>query len=156
MGKKFDCDIITKSTFLDIKGSKICKQIEASEVKSIVKNDNLVGIEIESEEFYAIYQILLQNNVIVEAFEKKENKIQVRIKKSERNKVQELLESQYPDCQITLKKFVKVSIIGYGIVQDNQVLNQVIKILQSNLIEIIDINLSQAKIEILVKEIENA
>ncbi len=155
MGKKFNCDIIAKSTFLEVKGSKICQQIESSEVKSIVKNENLVGIEIESEEFYPIYQTLLQNNIIVEAFEKRENKIQFRIKKAERNKVQEILDNQYAECRITLKEFTKVSIIGYGIVQDNQVLNEVIKILKNNSIEIMDINLSQAKIEILVKEIEN-
>ena len=161
IGKKFDCSIIAKSTFLNEGGTKICQQIESSEVKSIVKNDKLVMILMEKEgnieegEFYNIYQNLLQNNIIVEAFQKQGNQVQFRIKETEQNKVQEILESKYVTYQIQQKNFVKLSIVGYGITQDNQVLNQVIEILKKRKIEIIDIYLTQSKIEILVKEIEN-
>ena len=44
MGKKFNCDIVAKSTFSNEGGTKICKQIESSEIKSIVKNEKLVTI----------------------------------------------------------------------------------------------------------------
>lgn len=161
MGNKFNCDIVSKSTFSNNGGTKICREIETSEVKSIVKNEKLIIIEMESkekiekEEFYNIYQNLLQNNVIVEAFEKQENYLQFRIKKDEQNKVQELLENQYPIYQVKQKELVKLSIVGYGITQDSQVLNQTMDILKKYQIEIMDINLTQAKIEILVKEIEN-
>lgn len=157
MGKRFDCDIMAKSTFSDVNqiGTKICQQIESTEVKSIVKNQNLVIIEIESQEFYPIYQELLKNNIIVESCETGTNCMQIRIKKSEQNKVTELLDSRYPDCSIKQKEIEKLSIIGYGIVQDNQVLNQAIEILEKSKIEIMDINLTQAKIEILVKKIED-
>lgn len=157
MGKKFDCDIIAKSTFLVLNqgGTKICQQIESSEVKSIVKNENLVMITIETEEVYAIYQTLLQNNILVEAFEKKEEKIQFRIKKSERNKVTELLDSLYPDCVMKQEDLEKISIVGFGIVQDNKVLNQIIEILRKDNVGIVDINLTQSKIEILVSKVEN-
>ena len=157
MGKKFDCDIIAKSTFsvLNQGGTKICQQIESSEVKSIVKNENLVMITIETEEVYAIYQTLLQNNILVEAFEKKEEKIQFRIKKSERNKVTELLDSLYPDCVMKQEDLEKISIVGFGIVQDNKVLNQIIEILRKDNVGIVDINLTQSKIEILVSKVEN-
>lgn len=161
IGKKFDCDIIAKSTFSDQGGTKICQQIESSEVKSIVKNEKLVIIEMQREEiikeneFYDIYQNLLQNNIIVESFQKDEYHLQFRIKKTEQNKVQELLENKYPNYQIKQKDFVKLSIVGYGIIQDSQVLDQVMEILKKYQIEIMDINLTQAKIEILVKEIEN-
>ena len=76
-------------------GTKICEKIENSAVKSIVKSEQLVIIqmqketEIEETEIYSIYNSLLQNNVIVEAFEKEEDKIQFRIKKAEQNKVQD-------------------------------------------------------------------
>lgn len=155
MGKKFNCDIIAKSTFSNKGGTNICEKIENSEVKSIVKNENLVTIEIGTKEFYEIYQLLLQNNIIVEAFEKKEETLQFRIKKQERNKVAELLEKKYPTCQIIQKELVKLSIVGYGIIQDNQVLKQIIEILNKHHIEILEINLTQAKIEILVKQIED-
>lgn len=161
MGKKFDCDIVAKSTFSNKGGTKICQQIEASEVKSIVKNEKLITIEMEKEEsiskeeFYDIYENLLQNNIIVESFQKEESHLQFRILKTEQNKVQELLENKYPTYQIKQKDLVKLTIVGYGIIQDNQVLNQAIEVLKKHKTEIMDINLTQAKIEILVKEIEN-
>ena len=161
MGKKFDCDIVAKSTFSNKGGTKICQQIESSEVKSIVKNEKLVTIEMEKEEpiakeeFYDIYQNLLQDNIIVESFKKEECCLQFIIKRAEQNKIQELLENRYPCYQMRQKDLVKLTIVGYGIIQDNQVLNQVIEVLKKHKIEIMDINLTQAKIEILVKEIEN-
>lgn len=161
MGKRFDCDIVAKSTFSNEGGTKICQKIETSEVKSIVKNEKLMTIKMEKEEsiskeeFYHIYQNLLQNNIIVESFQKEESHLQFRILKTEQNKVQELLESKYPTYQIQQKKLVKLTVVGYGIIQDNQVLNQVMEILKRNQIEIIDVYLTQAKIEILVKEIED-
>lgn len=156
MGKKFDCDIIAKSTFSEEGGTKICQQIEAAEVKSIVKNENLVEIQINSKETYEVYQSLLQNNIIVEAFQKEEEYLQFRIKKSERNKVIGLLDNQYPNCQVRQNELEKLSIVGYGIIQDNQVLEQVIKILERHFLEILEINLTQSKIEILVKRIDNS
>lgn len=162
MGKKFNCDIVAKSTFSNEGGTKICQQIESSEVKSIVKNEKLVTIKmkkeerIEPKEIYDIYQNLLQNNIIVESFQRGESYIQFRIGIAEQNKVQEILDSKYPIYEITQDYLVKLSIIGYGIIQDNEVLSQVIETLEKNEIEIMNINLTQAKIEILVKEIENA
>lgn len=161
MGKKFDCDIVSKSTFSDKGGTKICQEIETSEVKSIVKNEKLVTIQmvkkelIQQIEFYDIYQNLLQNNIIAEFFQKEEYQLKFRIQKVEQNKVQELLESKYPAYQITQKDIVKLTIVGFGIIQDNTVLTTVIEILKKYEIDIININLTQAKIEILVKEIDN-
>ncbi len=124
IGKKFNCDIIAKSTFSEEGGTKICQQIETAEVKSIVKNEKLEVIQMEKKEniqetqTYDIYQNLLQNNIIVETFQKEEKQIQFRIKKEQQNKVQELLESKYPDYEIKQKELVKLSIVGYGIIQD--------------------------------------
>lgn len=152
---------MAKSTFSDDGGTKICQQIETSEVKSIVKNEKLVTIRMQKEEpikekeLYDIYQKLLQNNIIVESFQKEECYLQFRIKKEEQNKVQELLDNQYPTYQIQQRDLVKLSIVGYGITQDNQVLSQVMETLKKYNIDIMNINLTQAKIEILVKEIEN-
>ena len=79
IGKRFDCDIIAKSTFSNQGGTKICKKIEISEVKSIVKNENLVQIymqnnkKIKESEIIEIYQELLSRNIIVEMFRKGED-----------------------------------------------------------------------------------
>lgn len=157
IGKKFNCDIIAKSTFTNEGGTKICQKIESTEVKSIVKNDKLIEINIQIEntkDAIDIYKDLLENNVIVEFFENKNEKINFRINKAEENKVLELLERKYIDAKITQTSIVKLSIIGYGITQDNKILNKVISNLKRHKIEIEDINLTQSKIEIIVKNIE--
>lgn len=107
------------------------------------------------DEVYRIYESLLQDNIIVESFQKQENHLQFRIKKTEQNKVQELLENKYPEYTIRQNDLTKLSIVGYGIIQDNQILNQVLAILKKYKIEVISVNLTQAKIEVLAKEIQD-
>lgn len=158
IGKKFNCNIIAKSTFTEKGGTTICQEIESTEVKSIVKNDKLIEINlktIEHVQFIDIYQDLLNNNIIVESFENKNEQIRFRVEKSEINKVLELLEKNYPNSVITQKNIVKLSIIGYGITQDNTILNKVIGNLKTHNIEIKDINLTQSKIEVIVTDIDN-
>ena len=163
LGKKFDLDIFAKSTFSDNKGTKITQQIESSEVKNIVKNDNLIQVfmkkksVISDDEFLKVYRFLLDNNIITELYRKSINKktIQFVIKKAEQNKVQELLEKKFKDFYVSQKNFVKLAIIGYGITQDNEILKKVISILKKYDIKVQDINLNQMKIEIILNRISN-
>lgn len=161
IGKKFDSNIISKSTFSENGGTTVCKKIETAEVKSIVKNEQLVTIQmskkeqIDKKEFYNIYQTLLENNVMVESFEKEENSMQFRIKKAEKNKLQELIDRQFSEYDIKQKMLTKLSVIGYGITQDNKILNQVMEICKKHAIEVKNVQLTQSKIEILVEEIED-
>ena len=164
IGKKFDCDIVAKSTFSEKGGTRICQEIENAEVKSIVKNEKLITIYMKQEKAkkvessYQLYQTLLQNNIIAEDFQYENNEtvcFKFRIQEEDRAKVLELLEKNYPDYQITQTKVIKLSIVGYGIIQDNTVLNSVVENLKKHKIEILDIKLTQAKIEILVKDLED-
>ena len=157
IGKKFNSNIIAKSTFSNEGGTKICKEIENTEVKSIVKNEKLLEITIENIETISqtdVYQNLLENNIMPENFENKENEIKFVVNKSEENKVFELLERVYPETKVSQKNIVKLSIVGYGIIKDNTILNKVIYVLKENDIEIEKVNLTQSKIEIIVKSIE--
>lgn len=163
IGKKFNCDIIAKSTFADTGETKVCKAIESAEVKSIVKNEKLIEITMKKEnkitkqEFLEIYQSLLSQNIILEDCKMSEDVsgIVFRVSEIEQNKVHKILESNYSEYDTRQKETVKVTIVGYGITQDNSVLNQVVSILKTHDSEIKDINLTQSKIEILVNEIEN-
>lgn len=162
MGKKFHCDVVAKSTFSDGTGTKICQEIESSEVKSIVKNDNLVKIMMQNEkaitamEMMEIYQNLLLENIIVESFQKvDENTLQFRIQKAEQNKVREFLERSYPNYKMLQNSLTKLTIVGYGIIQDNVILNKMISILKKYGIGMQDICLTQFKIEIILDEIGN-
>lgn len=160
LGKRFHCDIVAKSTFSEGSGTKICEKIESTQIKSITKNEKLVMITMKKEqnisekELYDIYETLLQHNILLESFKKEENRITFRAEKAEQNKVQELLDRKYPDYQIMQEEFVKLSIVGYGVIQDNKVLSQTIAILKKHNIEIMDIYLTQAQIQILAKEIK--
>ncbi len=163
IGKKFDCDIVAKSTFAETGETKVCQEIEKAEVKSIVKNEKLIEIEMTKEteisslEFLNIYQTLLAQNIILENCKKENNDtISFRISKVEQNKIHKILESEYSEYNTKQRSIVKLTIVGYGITQDNTVLNQVIHTLRKYQLEIEDINLTQAKIEILVNsDVEN-
>lgn len=158
IGKKFDCNIVAKSTFSNEGGTTICQKIESTEVKSIVKNEKLLEIKVktkDSKEAIEIYQDLLQNNIIPEVFENKNDEIRIRVEAVEENKILELLERKHTDINVTQTHIIKLGIVGYGITQDNEVLNKVITKLKNNNIEIQDIKLTQSKIEIIVKGIEN-
>lgn len=159
IGKKFGNDIIAKSTFTNKGGTRVCKGIETREVKSIVKNDGLITVimnqktGVTSEEGYKVYKTLLENNIIVEWFEKDSDSFKFRIKKAELNKIQKLLDSKFSKYQIELESFVKLSIIGYGIIQDNVILNQTMDLLKEYDVEVIKVSLNQSKIEIVVDDI---
>lgn len=162
IGEKFNCNIISKSTFSNDGGTEVCKKIETIEVKNIIKNENLILIQmtkqekIEQKELFDIYENLLKNNIIVEKFMQIEDiKVEFRIKKNEQNKVHELLDKKYPNYSIIQHNVTKLTIVGYGITQDNKVLTEVIKILNENKVELMDINLTQSKIEIILENIDN-
>ncbi len=160
IGQKFDCDIIAGPTFSDDKGTKIKKKIENTEVKSIVKNDKLIKIcmkkngDVSKKDAYEIYSELLNKNIIVENF-KVNGKIKFRINEEDTNKVAELLETKNKDYDVIQEKITKLTIVGYGIIQDNKTLKKVIKIMKNNKIELHDINLDQSKIEILTDNVPN-
>ena len=160
IGKKFGNDIIAKSTFTNEGGTRVCKSIESREVKSIVKNDGLITVimnnqkeGVTSKQAYTVYRNLLEQNIIVEWFERDSDSFKFRIKKAELNKVQELLDSKFPEYEIVLESFVKLSIIGYGIIQDNVILNQTMDVLKEYNVEVIKVSLTQSKIEIVLDDI---
>lgn len=162
IGKKFGCDITAKSTFAETGETKVCQAIEKVEVKSIVKNEKLIEVKMEKEgelnagEILDIYKKLLLENIILEEYKKiGESGISFRILKDEQNKLHQILESQYPQYTTMQNDIVKLTIVGYGITQDNTVLNKVVKILEENNIEVKNINLTQTKIEIILDQIEN-
>lgn len=142
--------------------TKVCKAIETAEVKCITKNDRLIEItmkkqeKIDSKEILEIYKTLLAQNIILEFFEtaEKNDGASFRILESDQNKVNKILEENYQECVINQRKIVKLTIVGFGITQDNTVLNKIVNILLKYNIEVEKINLTQAKIEILLDQID--
>ena len=140
IGEKYDLNIFAASTFSDNQGTKICKEIEGTKIKSIVKNTKLVLVKMKKKkksgaEFFEIYNELLKNNIILEEF-KSNGEIAFRILKSEINKLRKILETNFLEYEIEISDIVKLSIIGYGITQDNKVLTKIMKILEQNNIQV--------------------
>lgn len=159
IGQKFDCEIMAKSTFSEVGGTTVCQKIESTEVKSIVKNDAMIKVEItgnskQATESVKIYQKLLQENIMIEAFsnQSKENRIALtfRIKNTEKNKVLELLENYDSEKEVKLTMITKLSVIGYGITQDNTILSKIMTLVEG--LNIMEINTTQAKIELITEE----
>ena len=59
------------------------------------------------------------------------------------------------EYNISQEEIIKLTIVGYGIIQDNIVLQKVIKILEENKIIIQNINLTQSKIEVIVDKMDD-
>ena len=126
IGKRFNIPIITKSTFNNRLGSVINDKIEDTKVKSIVKNDNIILVTAKQEMYTPrminrIYRKLLDNNIFINNIINKSTsnlEIQFTIKSAEFNKFENVITSQYPKLDCSYKNISKISIIGYGIMND--------------------------------------
>ena len=158
IGKKFNLDIIAASTFSKKSGTKVTKEVEDNSIKGVIKNSDIIKYTIAKKgifgrkETYKIYELLINNNIITEKFEKNQN-IEFYISKKDRNKLENILNEN--DYKYKDDKKTKISIIGYGVNEDNETLSIVINILKKNKIDIINISLSQSKIEIIINEIDD-
>lgn len=159
IGSQFDCDIIAAGTFSKQTGTKVCREIEKPFIKSIVKNSNIEFFKIEKQgrmgkkEILGVYERLLKNNIIVDEF-KCDGKLEFNANKSLENKIDRILES-YEEYKVSKKPITKLTIIGYGITGDNKVTLKTTEILKQNKINILYIDLTQSKIEIVVESIDD-
>lgn len=157
VGEKFDCKIIALSTFENVEGTKVGTKIETTEIKSIVNNTkiNLYRIEndgeISSREATEVYECLLKQNIVVDNFKYRQN-IEFYALQGDENKIIKSFESKY---KVSSEKIEKISIIGYGITQDNSIIMKILEIVK-NRAEIIDLNLSQCKVELLLKNVDSS
>lgn len=159
IGSQFDCDIIAAGTFSKQTGTKVCREIEKPFIKSIVKNSNIDSYKIEKQgrmgkkEILELYERLLKNNIIVDEF-KCDGKLEFNVHKSLENKIDRILE-EYEGYKVTKTQNTKLTIIGYGITGDNKVILKTTEILKQNKINILYIDLTQSKIEIVVENIDD-
>ena len=161
IGEKFNCNIVVKSTFSIDKGTRLTSNIESSEIKGIVLNDKLVEFEIykqnkesiTQEDNYKILSMLIENKILVTNIRKNNNNIKFIAEKTNKDKIQEILDKNFKQYIFKQNEIKKVTIVGYGIVKDNYIINNIIEVLKNNNIEIYDINLEQVKIEVLINDI---
>ena len=161
VGEKFSIPIVTKSTFNDNEGTLINNKIEGGYVKNIVKNDNIRYVHLTSndyslEKFNNIYNSFIESQFGVKNLvNSSENNLEISftIPKVKFNKLANLLENKFPELKSKYLDITRISIIGNGIMSNNVVLNKTMKIIEDNKLEIISMEINEAKIAIMFKEI---
>lgn len=160
IAEKYDVLIETGSTFNNNIGTKINNKIEESAVKSIVKNDNLFLITLKYENynqdiFNSIYLLLLENNIIptnilnnsINSFN-----VTLTIKASDLGKFQELLESDLAKYSSSFTNISRISLVGYGIMNNKNIMQKTIEIFNMNSVDIFSIQLEECKLSVMTKE----
>lgn len=162
LGERFNIPIVAKSTFIDNSGTLINDKIEGSTVKSIVKNDDLKYVHITSK---TTYSVDIFNNIYYSFIENELNAknlvnssadtidISFTISKSKFNKFAGLLEDKWPELNATYLDITRISVIGNGIMSNNSIVTKIMNIVDKNHLNIISMEINEAKIAIIFKEI---
>ena len=160
IAQKYNVLIETGSTFNNNIGTQINEKIEESKVKSIVKNDNLFLITLKCDSFNSdmlnkLYFILLDNDII--PMNMINNSVSIfnvtyTIKTSDLGKFQELLESELSMYSSSFTNISRISLVGYGIANNKQIMKKALGILNMNSVNIFSIELEECKLSIMTKE----
>lgn len=127
IGSKFNIPIIAKSTFKDDEGTIVDNKIENQKVKSLVKNDNLLTIQIEkkNDNLLDIYGKILKCNVMPIEYIDTNNEVRILINSNELNKIEHIIKNDLEQYTVNIIPISRISIIGYGITNDNNILKKV-------------------------------
>lgn len=158
IAQKFDIPIIAKSTFNDKRGTIISDKIEGTTIKTIVKTDDILTVNLISDKYgnkdlYPIFKKLLNNGIIIKNLTNSSSDTNLNlffnIKKVQFNKFAYLLDTEFEDIKCTYKEVSKICIIGYGLMNNNtSTLDKVINILEEDNYEVINFDISEIKISI--------
>lgn len=155
IGNKYDIPIIAKSTFNNEAGSVIQNKIEDSGVKSIVKNDDLIYVKItDNVDFDKLYDKLIQDDIWAKHIIIEPNLyIKFLINKKQLNKFENIIENNFGNINILCNNITKISMIGYGITNTVDILNDITTIIKENKLNIYSLETSQNKISIIFDNI---
>ena len=160
IAQKYNVLIETGSTFNNNVGTIINEKIEESCVKSLVKNDNLFLITLKYESFNAdmlnkLYSTLLTNGIIpLNMVNNSINNFNVSftIKASSLSVFQELLEKELSVFSTSFTNISRISLVGYGILNNENIIKKALEIFNLNSIEIFDIQIEECKLSVMTKE----
>lgn len=150
VAKKYNIPIVAKSTFSDDNGTKVDNKIESQKVKSLVKNDELLYVYVEdiNNDTLDIYNILISNEIVPIEFIK-EDTLRILVKANELSKLEYLL-NKY---KFFTKKITRISIVGYGIANDSNILKEVMVCIKEVSKHIQKIDINNGKIRITFDEV---
>ena len=153
IGKKFNIPIIAKSTFTEDNGTIINNKIESQKIKSLVKNDELLSVQIIGKkiDFIKIYDLFVKNEIMPIEFINNTNEIKALFKSSQLNKINFIIKEELNNFDVLMHNISRISIIGYGIANDNNILKQIIEILDKERLDIQKVDINNGKIRITFK-----
>ncbi len=160
VGEKYHIPIVTKSTFNNKPGTIIQDKedkMEDAKVKSIVKNDDIIYVNMKYETyspdlFHKLFNTLLKNQIGANHFQNNSNHytdICFTIKVSALNKFQNLLETDLKSFDTTYSNISRIAIVGHGIMNDDSILDKVMKIIELNGLELYHLEINESKISII-------
>ena len=162
VGEKFNVPIVAKSTFNNNEGTTINNKIEGGYVKNIVKNDNIQYVHITSKEKYVLDKFNLIYNSFIDQELNEKNlvnssedtlDISFTIPKAKFNKLANLLENRFEELESTYLDITRISIIGNGIMSNNNVLNETMDVIKKNQLDIISMEINETKISVMFKKV---
>ena len=160
IGEKYNIPIITKSTFNNKTGSVISDKLESKVIKSIVKNDDLMLVNLKNnvysfEAINNIYNILISNNILPIQFVNKQTlslDVEFLAKVNSLNKLKLIIEKHFKEYESLFKDVSRIAVVGYGITNDSSVLTSIMDIVNNYDIDIYNIDITNTKIIITFKE----
>ena len=171
LAEKYNMPIIAACTFNKNKGTEICNSqsskkqspkdlkesnnysnMEETIIKSIIKNDNILIVQIEgSSKTFELLKKLTKNNIKIGKYNYENKTLNFTINKSDRAKLEKILDKE-KGCT-TIKSVTKISIVGSGISNHLEILELILKSLEEIKDNIIDIDVSACKISVLFDSI---
>ena len=157
IAENFKIPIITKSTFNNSNGTIIQEKIEDNIVKSIVKNDDLILIDLKYETysiqlFNQLYESLIEYDIVpIKLINNSIYSLDIHfvINTNSLNKFQMLVENELKMFNVSYNNISKISIIGSGINSNSYILKKVMEIINLNKLDCFDITLNSSKIVII-------
>lgn len=148
IGKKFNIPIIAKSTFKHDEGTVVNNKIEAQKIKSIVKDDGLISLSISGFgiSYLDVCKLFVDNGITPVELVNGNGVINALFKSSESQKLDFVIQNKLGDCEVLSEKISRISIIGYGISNDTNILKRVISILECEKDNIREIDVNNGKI----------
>lgn len=152
LAEKYNMPIIAACTFNKNKGTEIADCMEETVIKSIIKNDNILTIQIDGiNNQYELLKKLIKNNIKIGKYDYGNGKLTFTVNKEVRAKLEKILDKE--KGKTTINSVTKFSIVGSGISNHMEILETVLKVLEEIKDNIVDIDVSACKISVLFDSI---
>ena len=152
LAEKYNMPIIAACTFNKNKGTEIADCMEETLIKSIIKNDNILKVQIDGiKNSYELLKKLTKNNIKIGKYNYENETLNFTINKENRAKLEKMLDKE--KGQTTIKSVTKISIVGSGISNHMEILDRILKTLDEIKNNILEIDVSACKISILFDSI---